>query len=1234
MKKYSTGVVIPVAMLLVVVTLANMWMIFGQNRRNTLDSGTYRLEAVSGELEGTISNAGELTLELALKCREYLDDMDALRGFIRQSKSDAIADGKGVFNVYAAGSYWCYIPDFDMPDDYVAQERVWYYGAARNKGDIYVSPPYTDAMTGDICYTVSVMLGDGETVLAVDYTMENIQAHIEEMYSSGRGTAVIVTDEGIIAGCTDETLVGQVLADAIPEYAGMYSLARNREGVSAVRLRKGLQTETLFATKSGNGWYLIISEREWELYRDSYIQLACTVGFSVLLLSLIIILYIRAVRNERQAQYALETKEEFLNKITRELKDPLDKILNYSETGFGEEIETTGQYRKNLADIHTAGESLSGMIAQMLSYSSIVRTASKGREGVKPKKVRSINRRFRAFILVLMIALMVVSMNSNISASYRWGSELMRSEAQKYEYGLDEWINTQKSILDMFASAVSTNASLLDDYDAAVSFLDGITVQYPEISVTYMAMPDRDPSVYMNNGWKPEPGWRVEDRPWYKECLASPTGWSISTPYIDDQTGAYCVTISKMVYDAENGEFLGIFGIDFFMDKLIEILGDSYSDTGYAFLVDTDGDIINHPYGSYQMTSEGQTNISGLPYREAVPGSGRVHLIHDYDGRWRIITAIRNEVSDFTVYAAVDIWKIFGSVLIYGLICLITFVVCIALIDHLLADLIKTQEETNRHMQEAADAAIAAGEAKSRFLAQMSHEIRTPINAVLGMNEMILRRSENREIREYSENIRSAGRTLLSLINSILDFSKIEDGKMEIVPVKYEISSLINNLVNSISTRAQAKSLEFIVDVDRNLPSVLYGDDIRIEQVIMNLLTNAVKYTEKGSVTLTVKEWDCHENKVILFVSVRDTGIGIRKEDMGRLFESFERLDEEKNRNIEGTGLGMSIVTRLLEMMDSKLIVESEYGKGSVFSFLITQTILDETPVGDYTARLEKSRQTIDEDIYLYAPDARVLIVDDNEMNLKVADSLLKIFRIIPELANSGKSAIEMITRKDYDIVFLDHMMPVMDGIETLEELKKTGTKLPVMIVLTANAVVGAREEYIKTGFTDYLSKPIEIGELQNLLKKYLPEDKVKNSSKYDDEVVEFAPKELKEASLTNELTDLLNNLDIDTETGIRYCNGSADLYIDILKEYAADKEEKISEIESAYAKKDWKLYATYVHAVKSTSRMIGANEHSEVALKLENAAKSEDSAIIDELHASFMADHKHLVDGINGILG
>ncbi len=401
------------------------------------------------------------------------------------------------------------------------------------------------------------------------------------------------------------------------------------------------------------------------------------------------------------------------------------------------------------------------------------------------------------------------------------------------------------------------------------------------------------------------------------------------------------------------------------------------------------------------------------------------------------------------------------------------------------SDALRDKEQKNE--------ADEANRAKSSFLANMSHEIRTPINAILGMDEMILRESSERDVISYAEDIESAGKTLLSLINDILDFSKVEEGKMEILPAQYDLSSLINDLVNMIRGRADNKGLLLEVNVDETMPHLLFGDEIRIRQCVLNLLTNAVKYTERGSVTLEVGYEKLNESRISLRFSVIDTGIGLKREDMDKLFSPFSRIEESRNRSIEGTGLGISITKSLLGLMNSKLEVESVYGEGSTFSFALEQPVVRWSPIGKFTGRFvtENSARTAYRESFR-APDAHVLVVDDMPVNLTVIRGLLKKTQISVDTATSGAEAIARAARRQYDVAFIDHMMPGMDGIETLHEMKKLPrSEKTVFIALTANAISGSREQYLEAGFTDYLPKPVDSKKLEEMLMAHLPAEKL-----------------------------------------------------------------------------------------------------------------------------------------------
>lgn len=523
-------------------------------------------------------------------------------------------------------------------------------------------------------------------------------------------------------------------------------------------------------------------------------------------------------------------------------------------------------------------------------------------------------------------------------------------------------------------------------------------------------------------------------------------------------------------------------------------------------------------------------------------------------------------------------------------------------------------------MEREKQKALLASESKGKFLANMSHEIRTPINAILGMNAMILRESQEQNIKEYAIDIQNASQSLLALINDILDFSKIESGKMELLPIEYDFSSMIHDIMNMISMKAEAKELTMDLYVDEKLPSRLWGDDVRIRQILVNLLNNAVKYTEKGGVTLNISG-ETREDTAILKFIVEDTGIGIKEEDIDKLFKEFERIEEGRNRNIEGTGLGMSIAIQMLELMGSQLQVESVYGKGTKFSFHLEQKIVDSEPIGNLEERIREQVQGYSYNATFTAPEAQVLVVDDNAVNRKVFVNLLKETKVKIDEACGGQECLDMISEKAYDIIFLDHMMPEMDGIETLHHMQEDKNHLccdtPV-IALTANAIAGAKEMYLSEGFDGFVPKPINPEKLEKMLVEKLPENKiVYEKKKKTENLRETVIIDLPDVDGMDWEYALLHTKDINVlKATIKDYYHLIDMEAEELEGYFRQIE-KTEETE--LLREMIRQYRVKVHSMKSSAAMIGALSLSGVAKMLEYAARDERKDVIINVTPVFL---------------
>jgi CheY-like chemotaxis protein/HPt (histidine-containing phosphotransfer) domain-containing protein/anti-sigma regulatory factor (Ser/Thr protein kinase) len=525
----------------------------------------------------------------------------------------------------------------------------------------------------------------------------------------------------------------------------------------------------------------------------------------------------------------------------------------------------------------------------------------------------------------------------------------------------------------------------------------------------------------------------------------------------------------------------------------------------------------------------------------------------------------------------------------------------------------------------------------------MSHEIRTPINSILGMNEMILRENNDGAIGEYSRSIKNSGKMLLMLVNDVLDFSKIEAGKLEINETPFYMSQMMNDVISLVKERADEKGLKLKAMISDKIPNEIISDEFRIRQVLVNLINNAIKYTEKGTVTIKLSG-KYIEDGFDLSLAVKDTGKGIRKEELPHLFEAFSRADKEQNANIEGTGLGLAIVKSIVDSMKGTVSVESEYGVGSEFKVTFPVKYSGEELLNDDFMNATRREEVSSRECNFSAPEARVLAVDDNQANLTVVKLFLKRTGIILDLCSSGTRAVELCKENKYDLLLLDHMMPKPDGIETLhlireeEASKNRDTKA---IVLTANAVAGSRKMYIDEGFADYLTKPLDAQVLEQTVKIMLPPEKVKKyvpvaeeekNETADDEILEFPAAEETAAEDMSLLRQKLEKIEgFDYDVALRHCGSDESFLAEIIDDIVAECDERSARMKKSLEDKDIKAYAIDAHSVKSSMATIGLSGFSERARKHEFAAKEGNTAFIDEDAEDFLNEYAGICSKLKG---
>ncbi len=1239
------------AIVIVLAALVSIGLLMAANYQRARDSMTAQLESnysvmadkYAQELTAWVNTNATIIDTLAVEITTsgiYQSDNDAFHAYLAESLNRLNENGYiyDIYFTYPDNSMACasdYQPDGSI--DY-AHERDWFYTAAET-GELFYSTPYRDSDTGKPIITISkAVFKDNKLqgVLAADIFVDVLVDIISDADVAPDSYAFLVDQNlGMIVHPNQEYSFDDVPHGVmdIPNapYAEVVAKIRSGSGETVyLDDYDGITRGVVVSRMANTGWSVGIATSKDELLGSvgSFLRGYLIVGaISALIAGIAVIV--------------LVTMLDKLNRQRREHEAQVQKL------------------EKQVADRAAQARSRS-----FLDTEEGERTVVRNPEDASVKS--RISLRLPIIIIFLLMICMVLYTSYVINdvsvANIREVGEDRISAAQAQ---LENYLEMTKSSLWVTSDTVdhmSRNGASTKDILRYIT--EESENQKQHFDENYTGIYGYVMGEYLDGvGWTPPDNFDPQHRDWYLAAIEANGDAAIVPPYVDAQTNAVIISISRMLSNGTD-----VLSLDVTMNHILDIVSDlKIKEKGYGFIVSQDGTVIAHQDESKEGTlltdDEAQLalfdkilEVRNGNFEVTVDGAASTVFVREIADQWYIVIVVGN--GELTA-------EVQQQLVINVLICAIIFIL-IALFyfigrrrernyAHRIEEM-RVEEQRQAYEAKALklekEAADKANQAKSDFLADMSHEIRTPINAVLGMNEMIQRESSRArglvdsdaeavrdalgDINAYAGNVERAGKNLLAIINDILDFSKIEAGKITIEDDEYKLSSVLNDVSNMVLFKAREKGLQFAIDVDEKLPDGLLGDELHVRQILTNILNNAVKYTSQGSVSMSVHcaEGDVFEvgQIVHLIVSVRDTGIGIKPDDLEKLFAKFQRVDLNTNSTVEGTGLGLAITQSLLAMMGGSIDVETAYGEGSTFTITLPQGISSAEPVGNIQARFEKhmNSERVYEEVF-NAPDARILIVDDTPMNLTVAIGLLKGTDMRIDTALGGNEALALTQAHAYDLVLLDQRMPKMDGVETLHLMRsqeKGLNKTTPVICLTADAVIGARERYIAEGFTDYLTKPIDSQALTQMLMKYLPDEKV------------IAVREIGQLATDldsgGDLLDAfapLRHVGINPDIGLQYCQNDMVLYRSLLQEYVSAAAEKAGVLRRCYDAHDWKNYSIEVHSLKSSSRMIGAMSIARVAARLEAAADEGRSSEIDADYEAMLAQYDAAVEAIRAAL-
>ncbi|MBP9996064.1 MAG: response regulator [Lachnospiraceae bacterium] len=1106
---------------LVTVMLFNVLLVNKISSAYIQKIGREEINNIGNSIDRITNEGTKITDALSIVCADYINangkiDKNGVYALIDEC-IPSFDNNSGVV-IYVVTTDECVATDDDVTFSEIIRS-TWYKSLMNSEDSSYVGPNDKDALGnkyGLIC--AKKIKGHTDCAVAIAYPTDSIITKIPDNNGGEKDVIFVAKDGTIIIYNDQKDSIGRNIYKYLPQYATIFDKLCNLPAdMYYFDAKSDGRNVTVFFRECDNEIYSVEIMEKNILFEDRMYLIVTNTSLLLIIAMFITWVYKSDAKRKRMFEGHSNTRERMAKKVVDEAVTPLSTIIEYSDFDV---FSQSDDKKAALDKINYSANEIKELVANIKTYldanqyrkdySDVIK---QGRKSYKKSMSYRIAKNLTIILWITMVLAIFISGSVNLKTE---NSRLFGMHNANNGV-VSAWYQNQLHSIDSIS--LMTVMQPVSKNSLSVVLNDAVN-QNKAINRAFVYSADDNNILYTSNGIENVEEYILTQLDWYIGAIGlidKDTAYCTG-PFTDITTGENRVVISR-AYRTNSGNVM-IIGLEYSATTMSNILSSSYNDNSYAFLVSPDGTIINNPNRTFDFTAEKTFNVIKTPC-SILFSNDKIFAFYDYNDVLSTGVSGNCQIPRYRLITVYSFEEIYGGLFRFALMIIVVFLFCIVYLSISMRKITKWQNDVNDSLQATYDQMAESNEAKNRFVKQMSHEFRVPINTVVGMNEMIKREDVSDEVKSYSENISRASKALKNLVDNILNYSEMENGNATLHNVDYNTKDIITALAVRFSPDAHAKGLNMELEPSPDLPLVLNGDVKKITQVVINLMSNAVKYTEKGKVTTKIDSFitsDIGEDEVYIRIVISDTGIGIKKEDINRVFDSFEKIDYFDN-DLGGTGLGLPIVKRITELLDGKIEVDSEFGRGTTFTFEVKQKVIDPTPVGEFETERHMAARDRNES-YLYAPKARILVTDDSAVSLKIFKGLLKRNCVQVDTALNGEECIRMAMRADYDLFFIDHLMPGMDGIELLNELRDKGllSESSKTVAITSNVDYDSREFYISNGFDDFIAKPYDAKQLESVISVLLP-NKYVNFKNMNGDIVSVMPEYyLKDAKISKQV--------------------------------------------------------------------------------------------------------------------